>query len=288
MPGGALDLIAAGGLDGVERDLRAALRPLAPTSGTVGLRDRRDHLGRRRLTVRLTGRGGHTSRPHLTEDLTYALGKVVTDVPAALSPPARPARRRDAWCGAWSGAGAAAERHPRPPARSAARCGCLDEEAWAQTRGRSSRDAGRTRSLAPYGVHAEVDLRPRRPAGRQRARPSARRAGGRGRVVRRARGGAAAPSRAWAARTSPGTCRRCPARWPGWAPARRAAASSTCTRATCGSTSAPSAVGPACWPQPRCVSSADVTSSSLPMHRLAINGSGHRIGEPGPPGLPEE
>ena len=33
----------------------------------------------------LHGRGGHTSRPQLTEDLTYALAKVVTDVPAALS-----------------------------------------------------------------------------------------------------------------------------------------------------------------------------------------------------------
>ena len=37
------------------------------------------------MHVRLTGRGGHTSRPHLTDDLTYALAKVVTDVPAALS-----------------------------------------------------------------------------------------------------------------------------------------------------------------------------------------------------------
>jgi amidohydrolase len=35
--------------------------------------------------VTLTGHGGHTSRPHLTQDLTYALAKVVTDVPAALS-----------------------------------------------------------------------------------------------------------------------------------------------------------------------------------------------------------
>ncbi len=33
----------------------------------------------------LHGRGGHTSRPQLTEDLTFALAKVVTDVPAALS-----------------------------------------------------------------------------------------------------------------------------------------------------------------------------------------------------------
>jgi amidohydrolase len=37
------------------------------------------------VTISLRGRGGHTSRPHLTADLIYALGKVITDVPAALS-----------------------------------------------------------------------------------------------------------------------------------------------------------------------------------------------------------
>ena len=37
------------------------------------------------VEVTLSGRGGHTSRPHLTQDLTYALAKVVTDVPAVLS-----------------------------------------------------------------------------------------------------------------------------------------------------------------------------------------------------------
>ena len=33
----------------------------------------------------MSGRGGHTARPHLTQDLTYALAKLVTDVPAVLS-----------------------------------------------------------------------------------------------------------------------------------------------------------------------------------------------------------
>ena len=33
----------------------------------------------------LDGKGGHTSRPHLTEDLTFALGKLVTELPAVLS-----------------------------------------------------------------------------------------------------------------------------------------------------------------------------------------------------------
>ena len=36
------------------------------------------------MTVRLSGSGGHTSRPQLTQDLVFALGKVITEVPAAL------------------------------------------------------------------------------------------------------------------------------------------------------------------------------------------------------------
>ena len=61
--------------------------------GSVGLRDGAITAAADRVTVHLTGRGGHTSRPHLTEDLTFALAKVVTELPAVLSPPARPAHR---------------------------------------------------------------------------------------------------------------------------------------------------------------------------------------------------
>ena len=37
------------------------------------------------ITVQLTGPGGHTSRPHNTVDLVYALGHLLTDLPAALT-----------------------------------------------------------------------------------------------------------------------------------------------------------------------------------------------------------
>ena len=53
--------------------------------GQVGLREGPITAACDHIRVHLTGRGGHTSRPQLTEDLTYALAKVVTDVPAALS-----------------------------------------------------------------------------------------------------------------------------------------------------------------------------------------------------------
>ena len=63
------------------------------------------------VEVTLKGHGGHTSRPHLTQDLTFALAKVVTEVPAALG------RRVDPRAGAalvWGSvhAGGAPERHP--------------------------------------------------------------------------------------------------------------------------------------------------------------------------------
>jgi metal-dependent amidase/aminoacylase/carboxypeptidase family protein len=36
------------------------------------------------VEVKLTGRGGHTARPHLTTDLVHALGRVIVDVPSLL------------------------------------------------------------------------------------------------------------------------------------------------------------------------------------------------------------
>jgi amidohydrolase len=84
MPGGAHDVVAAGGLDGVERAFALHCDP-ALDVGTVGLREGPITAASDSVHVRLTGRGGHTSRPHLTDDLTFALAKVVTDVPAALS-----------------------------------------------------------------------------------------------------------------------------------------------------------------------------------------------------------
>ena len=53
--------------------------------GEIGLREGPLTAAADQVTVTLRGRGGHTSRPFLTGDLTYALAKVVTDVPAVLS-----------------------------------------------------------------------------------------------------------------------------------------------------------------------------------------------------------
>ena len=83
-PGGALGVIEQGGLIGVDSIVSIHCDP-ALDVGQVGLRDGPVTAATDSVTITLHGQGGHTSRPHLTQDLIYALGKVVTDVPAVLS-----------------------------------------------------------------------------------------------------------------------------------------------------------------------------------------------------------
>jgi amidohydrolase len=83
-PGGALTVIAQGGIQGVEAIFSVHCDPTLDV-GLVGLREGPITSATDSVTITLRGRGGHTSRPYLTQDLIYALGKVITDVPAALS-----------------------------------------------------------------------------------------------------------------------------------------------------------------------------------------------------------
>jgi amidohydrolase len=84
MPGGALRLLSQGVLRGVSRIFALHCDPSLDV-GQVGLREGPITGASDRIQVTLSGRGGHTSRPHLTEDLTYALGSLVTQLPAVLS-----------------------------------------------------------------------------------------------------------------------------------------------------------------------------------------------------------
>lgn len=84
MPGGALDVIAAGGLDGVERIFGLHCDPRLE-AGRVGTRVGAITSASDLIELRLTSPGGHTSRPHLTADLVNALGTVITGLPALLS-----------------------------------------------------------------------------------------------------------------------------------------------------------------------------------------------------------
>ncbi len=151
MPGGALEVISAGALDDVQRVFGLHCDPSIDV-GTVGLRVGPLTGAADSLTVRLTGHGGHTSRPHLTEDLTFALAKVVTELPAALS------RRLDPRAGAslvWGMVRAGSARNVIPAGGEAAgTLRMLDAVAWAD-----AEDLVRelvAQVLAPYGVRAEV------------------------------------------------------------------------------------------------------------------------------------
>ncbi len=83
-PEGRVDLLAEGALDDVDAIFAVHCDPSLDV-GSVGLRPGAITAAADRVTVHLSGRGGHTSRPHLTEDLTFALAKVVTELPAVLS-----------------------------------------------------------------------------------------------------------------------------------------------------------------------------------------------------------
>ncbi|MDD7963833.1 amidohydrolase [Actinomycetospora lemnae] len=83
-PGGALDVIANDGLDGVDRVFALHCDPRLEV-GKVGTRTGAITSACDMLELRLTSPGGHTSRPHLTADLVHALGTVITGLPDLLS-----------------------------------------------------------------------------------------------------------------------------------------------------------------------------------------------------------
>jgi amidohydrolase len=83
VPSGAPDVIAAGGLKDVAAIYALHCAPQLPV-GLVGVRSGPFTAAADLVEVRLTGRGGHTARPHLTADLVHALGRVVVDVPSLL------------------------------------------------------------------------------------------------------------------------------------------------------------------------------------------------------------
>ena len=84
IPGGAHDAIVHGAVDDVDVIFAVHADPSLDV-GQVGLREGPLTAASDHLRVFLHGKGGHTSRPQLTQDLTYALAKVVTEVPAVLS-----------------------------------------------------------------------------------------------------------------------------------------------------------------------------------------------------------
>ena len=92
IPGGARAMSDDGAIDGASAILAFHVDPsIAP--GSVGLRTDAITGASDRLSIELTGPGGHTSRPHQTADLVYAAAKLVLDLPShlqRLTDPRRP------------------------------------------------------------------------------------------------------------------------------------------------------------------------------------------------------
>ena len=121
--------------------------------GHVGIRSGPITSAADRLLIKLSGPGGHTARPHLTADLVYVLGKLITEVPAGLD---RLTDGRDAVTMVWGRveAGHAANVIPTHA--------CL--EGTLRVRGRSTWDQVQElverlveSIVAPYGAEIELE-----------------------------------------------------------------------------------------------------------------------------------
>jgi len=149
---GAKDVIAAGGLDTVGRIFALHCDPRLD-AGMVGIRAGAITAACDKVKVTVAGPGGHTARPHLTADVVYALGKIVTEIPAALT------RRVDPRAGlslVWGyvSAGAAANAIPDEGVVEGT-VRCLDTEAW---RSAAALIEDLVQSVAQaYGVTAKVE-----------------------------------------------------------------------------------------------------------------------------------
>jgi amidohydrolase len=152
-PGGAHDVMDAGAIDGVGLILALHCDPRVDV-GHVGTRIGPITSASDAVSVTVTSGGGHTSRPHLTGDVVFALGQVITQVPAVLG------RRLDPRSGVnltW-GAVRAGSAHNAIPTSGWVRGSlrCLDVRAWAYAED-VLQEAVR-QVVAPYAVEVEVDV----------------------------------------------------------------------------------------------------------------------------------
>lgn len=151
MPGGAHIVLEKGLVDDVDIVFALHCDPRRDL-GEIGLRVGPITAAGDQVTVRLTGHGGHTSRPFLTEDLTFALGKVICDLPGVLS------RRLDPRAGAllvWGGVHAGGVPNVIPESGEVTgTLRMLDASAW-QGIGPLLQELVEA-VVAPYGVEAEL------------------------------------------------------------------------------------------------------------------------------------
>ena len=149
---GALAAMGEGAITGVDKIFALHCDPRFEV-GQLGLRVGPITGACDKIRVQVSGPGGHTARPHLTADLVYALGKIVTELPAALSRRVDP---RSSLSLVWGRITAGLAPNAIPEEGFAAgTVRCLDEEAWHQAPDMLKGLVGSVASA--YGVIAELD-----------------------------------------------------------------------------------------------------------------------------------
>ena len=151
MPGGALEVIQEGWLQGVSSVFALHCDP-ALEVGRLGFKSGPITAAADSIKIVLSGPGGHTSRPHNTVDLVHALSTVATGLPDALSRLVDP---RAGMCVVWGhvSAGVASNAIPRSGTLEGT-LRVLDKSAWEQAPFLVQRLVEGI--AAPYGAHADV------------------------------------------------------------------------------------------------------------------------------------
>lgn len=151
-PGGALDMVADGAMEGVQRAFALHCDPRLEV-GKLGTRVGPITSACDVMEIRLTSPGGHTARPHLTADLVEAMGLLITQLPLLLTRQVDP---RSGTVLVW-GAAHAGEAANAIPQHGVLR-GTLrtaDHATWAELEGKFRQLVAGV--IAPTGVGYELD-----------------------------------------------------------------------------------------------------------------------------------
>ena len=89
VPGGAVEIIETGELDGIEATYGLHCDPKVDL-GTIGVRSGPITSAADQIDLELHGPGGHTARPHLTVNLVAVASRAVIEVPVRLAELAAP------------------------------------------------------------------------------------------------------------------------------------------------------------------------------------------------------
>ncbi|GED06814.1 amidohydrolase [Glutamicibacter uratoxydans] len=151
LPGGALSVIEQGLLDDVPRVLALHCDPRID-AGKIGTRIGAITSASDTIRIEVNGRGGHTSRPHLTEDIVFAMSQIATQVPAVLG---RKVDVRSAVSVVWGQIHAGSAPNAIPATGYlAGTMRCLDGDIWYEAG--ELLDAAVRQIAAPYGVEIKL------------------------------------------------------------------------------------------------------------------------------------